>query len=532
MVYFDSHVSTILNQAQDAIPQAGGSREAPIVLADSSPPVSPMGRSQPPPPPKTLYSIFAPKKQGAGASSGRYAKASTKVPTLVPFPDHETQHVHGPRTVAQCHLSQFARRRLTERGSLDSFSGARPKHHTFPRRSTEVSITPIPLETLDPGDHQTRRMCRGMIPAHHRHYPAIGRALNGTLSHSYKDDVALGGANMLWSDKWRPRRADQVLGNEQSALYLRDWLLNLKLHINGPTDGTATLPDVASGDAARKTTKARKGKEARGVKRPRIVRNVERKRRRVDSEEPEDSWIVDTSSDDPLDIMQESEDDFDLPQLSRLKRADGDDSPDDHDDNTSHASGYFTPLPPADGVATFDYIPTEFGDTIYNTILLAGPPGCGKTASVYACAEELGWDVFEVYPGIGERSGAALQKLIGEVGKNHLVRQTQHAPKGSTAEAKPKTKKLDFFSKRRVVSDDEGERPETPQSIASAAPESLESATPSEAVATEVSQSIVLIEEVDVLFRDDINFWPALIKIIRECKRPVVLTCSGEWSLE
>ena len=59
--------------------------------------------------------------------------------------------------------------------------------------------------------------------------------------------------------------------------------------------------------------------------------------------------------------------------------------------------------------------------TLTNTILLAGPPGSGKTSTVYACAEELGWEVFEVHAGIGKRSGGSLTSLIGDVGKNHHV---------------------------------------------------------------------------------------------------------------
>ncbi|EGO27518.1 hypothetical protein SERLADRAFT_446751 [Serpula lacrymans var. lacrymans S7.9] len=68
----------------------------------------------------------------------------------------------------------------------------------------------------------------------------------------------------------------------------------------------------------------------------------------------------------------------------------------------------------------------DFTDLLTNTILLSGPPGCGKTAAVYACAEELGYEVFEVYPGIGRRNGASLDSLIGDVGKNHLIQKSSN----------------------------------------------------------------------------------------------------------
>jgi hypothetical protein len=43
-----------------------------------------------------------------------------------------------------------------------------------------------------------------------------------------------------------------------------------------------------------------------------------------------------------------------------------------------------------------------------------------------------------------------------------------------------------------------------------------------------VGQSIVLIEEADVLFKDDLNFWATVKSIIKECHRPVIITCNGK----
>ncbi|KIY49206.1 hypothetical protein FISHEDRAFT_25929, partial [Fistulina hepatica ATCC 64428] len=65
----------------------------------------------------------------------------------------------------------------------------------------------------------------------------------------------------------------------------------------------------------------------------------------------------------------------------------------------------------------------DWKNDLTNTMLLVGPFGSGKTAAVYACAEELGWDVFEVYPGVGRRNGANVENLVGDVGRNHIVHQ-------------------------------------------------------------------------------------------------------------
>ncbi|KAL7281270.1 hypothetical protein ACG7TL_004578 [Trametes sanguinea] len=353
-------------------------------------------------------------------------------------------------------------------------------------------------------------------PPEHRRYPAVSRLLSepptrgrGTTADSSSS------SHLLWNDKWRPRRADEVLGNEQAALYLRDWLLALKLHITdqgAPTPSQVALETKAKAKAI-KGSKS-KAKELRGIKRPRIVRDVQKKRRRLESEEPE-PWLADDSTDDevPLGIVLDSEGDYLPTKLSRLKRAGTEDSL--GEPPSSPAPIEELPAYSVDNSLPFSYTPPSFGDAVYNTILLCGPHGCGKTAAVYACAEELGWDVFEVYPGIGERSGAALNKLIGEVGKNHLVRQTQQQPKVVLSE-KPVRPKATFFAKH-VASDDEAESPPSQSTF----PEQ----EPVQSVPV-VSQSIVLIEEVDVLYKDDANFWPTLTKIIKECRRPVVLTCN------
>ena len=517
----------------------GGSRDIPIVVADSSPISSPTSvkTKLPPPAPKFLFSIFAPRKQAAdpSPSTSYYGKPSTKPPVpTAPYPDHENQHVRGPQATPSTYLSQFSRRERSGKNretAIDIAADPPAASNPFKRPSDARTVYPTPFDVLDPRDMSTRRACLASIPTHHRQYPAIGRVLEAQQrTRTRSNNQVNGSEGLLWNDKWRPKRAEEVLGNEQSALYLRDWLLSLKLHIHGPSEASTSNPTTSDNKGKQKSKKA---KDPRGAKRPRIVRDVQRKRRRVESEEPEGTWSADdrtddephldlvfTDGEDPLNIIDTvDENDFTHPRLSRLRHADtgetsdGSDPPVDDEQTSS--------LTPSDNVPPFAYEPAQFGDTIYNTILLAGPPGCGKTASVYACAEELGWDVFEVYPGIGERSGSALQKLIGDVGKNHLVRQTQHPPKDQ-AKAKAQAK-ANFFAKR-VVSDDE--EPSRNTQDTKTDQDRTGSATP-ETTAAEISQSIVLIEEVDILFREDTNFWPTLTRIIKECRRPVVLTCSG-----
>jgi hypothetical protein len=181
---------------------------------------------------------------------------------------------------------------------------------------------------------------------------------------------------------------------------------------------------------------------------------------------------------------------------------DDSDDDDDYDDDLHEYDG-FEDLDDYSLPSSWDpreSMPISFGRKIRNTILLVGPPGCGKTAAVYACAEELGWNVFEVYPGLGKRGGTHLDGLIGDVGKNHILPQPLLFHRGRSEPPSPVKKRstnaVDTF-------DDLPEAEIHPQSA-------------------------VLIEEADVVFADEAGFWPSVVAFIRSCRRPVIITCNGE----
>ncbi|KAI0769689.1 hypothetical protein BD413DRAFT_663992 [Trametes elegans] len=516
-----SSSAQMLVRQKERVP--GGSQDVPIVIVDNSPATSP-ARALPPKPPKALYSIFSPLKRAGARISSQEPIPRSSAAYTAPFPSCAMQHIRGPQSAFQGPVSRFPSRSTRTRATdlqdpFNYFPLVRGlDHNSAIGAETSSSTSASQNATVTMQD-----IAASILPAHRR-YPAISRFLEEPAPTHDPDPASA--ESSLWNDKWRPRRADQVLGNEQSALYLRDWLLSLRLHIDNTPDEPAISPVTSQSKGKQKAgkTSKKKAKEPRGVKRPRIVRDVQKKRRRVDSEEPEDAWIADDSTDDegpPLDVVLESEGDFIPTKLSRLERLETDSSVGGPPSSPPEPSTQDSLSQPLDTAPAFSYSPPKFGETVYNTILLAGPHGCGKTAAVYACAEELGWDVFEVYPGIGERSGAALNKLIGDVGKNHLVRQTQQQPKPAPAVGeKPARPKANFFAKR-VVSDDEAEEPPT----LDAHPEPEEERSKLE-ITPVVSQSIVLVEEADVLYKEDTNFWPALVKIIKECRRPVVLTCN------
>lgn len=330
------------------------------------------------------------------------------------------------------------------------------------------------------------------------------------------------GLNHLWIEKYRPTLASQVMGNQVPSNYLVQWLKVLAL---GKENGT-----FAGGPNAQPSSST----DHDQVKSKRsIMTKVVKERKR---QPREDDWIVnDELENDPIDEFDESPDTPAAPDPASTNEP-------------STASLY-----------------PSFESRLANSILLQGPHGCGKTTAVYAAAAELGWEVFEVNPGV-KRSGLQLGVLVGEVGKNHLVHGgsdlTSSVPRGGVKEVKRKSL-LDAFAKGKSKKDGkcrdkglQGSTSETsididaeekehaqvknshhvdltdspPRKAAQEAPHQRPESTlaPMSEPSRAIRQSLILLEEVDILYEEDQGFWPEVVQLIADSKRPVVMTCTGE----
>lgn len=110
--------------------------------------------------------------------------------------------------------------------------------------------------------------------------------------------------------------------------------------------------------------------------------------------------------------------------------------------------------------------------------VLLGPYGSGKTASVYAVAEELGYSVLEVNAS-SRRTGKKILKEFEEATKSHRIEN--------------KEIKLPIPISKEVKN--------LPQN------------------------SLILLEDIDLIFEEDEGFISAASQLVSNTKRPIVITC-------
>ena len=291
-----------------------------------------------------------------------------------------------------------------------------------------------------------------------------------------------------WAHKYAPHCAANVLQPGQEALLLRDWLNGLK--VMSVENGITNREDRDAATVPRKN---------RG--RPR------KKQRRAEELE---GFIL--STDDEVNEMDEITDPEDGPSTNShpfaLKR-------------TIMRAGVQKSISQINGIKS----------RATNAVVISGPHGCGKTAAVYAVAQELDFEVFEINSG-SRRSGKDLLDRVGDMTKNHLVHQAagsddlkeleehlaivqQELDSGRQSSMqsflKPKARRKPV-SKSRVASNQKH------KDFSNQSPKKQK----------QQKQSLILLEEVDVLFEEDKQFWATTVSLILQSKRPIIMTCTDE----
>ncbi|ORY76020.1 P-loop containing nucleoside triphosphate hydrolase protein, partial [Protomyces lactucae-debilis] len=104
-----------------------------------------------------------------------------------------------------------------------------------------------------------------------------------------------------------------------------------------------------------------------------------------------------------------------------------------------------------------------------NVVVLGGPPGSGKSATIRALCDELHYEIFEVHAGM-KRSHKDIKDAVGEIAQSHLLNQSNDGKAGALC--------------------------------------------------------VLLFEDVDVIFAEDKEFWTGIFALIATARRPLLLTCN------
>jgi DNA polymerase III delta prime subunit len=174
-----------------------------------------------------------------------------------------------------------------------------------------------------------------------------------------------------------------------------------------------------------------------------------------------------------------------------------------------------------------------------NAVVISGPNGCGKTAMVYGVAKELGFEIFEINSS-SRRSGKEILERVGDMTSNHLVHRSDHLgpsdPQNEDLQRVSEALSADlksgrqgtmnsFFKPKKSMKDTVKD---TNSKATKRKDANDEPANPPKAPPRQQKQSLILLEEVDVLFEEDKQFWTTVMTLIAKSKRPIIMTCNDE----
>ncbi|EGY19396.1 uncharacterized protein VDAG_09598 [Verticillium dahliae VdLs.17] len=291
--------------------------------------------------------------------------------------------------------------------------------------------------------------------------------------------------DLAWVQKYAPATAAEVLQVGRDAIWLRDWLEMLK--VQSVDTGITT-------DQKPATVKAVSGPKKK------------RKRGKLDG------FVVSSDEDASYDP---------------------DDMTEPEDENV--------PLAPKQTI--MQTIPKSGKDMprVANAALISGPHGSGKTAAVYAIAKELGFEVFEINSS-SRRSGKDVLDKVGDMTRNHLVQRHQDSKQGDAEDPTAKDVKsgkqgtvMSFFKPKPAQISTPASTtippPAVPVPAQVAAPSGDKQEEAEKSKNTQPKsqkQSLILIEEADVLYEEDKQFWTTMTTLIAQSKRPFIMTCNDE----
>ncbi|CAI8605542.1 unnamed protein product [Vicia faba] len=167
--------------------------------------------------------------------------------------------------------------------------------------------------------------------------------------------------------------------------------------------------------------------------------------------------------------------------------------------------------------------------SLKNVLLITGPVGSGKSAAVYACAREQGFEVLELNAS-DWRNGAAVKQYFGDALGSHCVKGlVKHSvslekksmkllPAPASPNVKAAEEMADDVIEMIAISDDGTHSPGgTSQKLHDINDE----------LASDTVQTLILVEDVDILFPEDRGCIAAIQHIAETAKGPIILTSNS-----
>ncbi|KAM6572301.1 hypothetical protein CsatA_016381 [Cannabis sativa] len=169
-------------------------------------------------------------------------------------------------------------------------------------------------------------------------------------------------------------------------------------------------------------------------------------------------------------------------------------------------------------------------DRLKNVLLVTGPVGSGKSAAIYACAQEQGYEVLEVNASEC-RNGALVRQKFGEALQSRRVIRSlknadgssnDHVLKSSAALANGSaSQEYDVGSAEVIALSDEDLHKETGDAGIFYHEEAESCSYKSEI------KPLILFEDVDIIFFEDRGFIAAVQQIANTAKGPIILTSNS-----
>lgn len=303
-------------------------------------------------------------------------------------------------------------------------------------------------------------------------HPAIRRHYHSLKTHLSAFDKSTC-ESLAWTQKYAPAAAEEVLQSGKETGLLKQWLVAMKVQ------AVETGGD-ANGDKSKSKTDTAPKKKRRKNKL--------------------DDFVVDSGDEES-----------DLDELTEC----------DEDEN------FVAPTLQKRSVVRSGDVSTKDPGKLKNAIVISGPHGCGKTAAVYAVAKQLDFEIFEINSS-SRRSGKDILERVGDMTRNHLVQQHKAQP-AMSGEASEGLNDKQESGKQGMMTSFFKPKPATTgkQQVKKQSKDKVEQSSKPAAPKAQ-KQSLILLEEADVLYEEDKQFWTTLLTLMSQSKRPFIITCNDE----